>query len=142
MDTAVVDYAREQEHLLTDLPSGLTKIDESSFDFERRRLTVVVANDAQEWMKTKGAAEEMLAVCDRVQQNGDVLPLTPERIRKLEQTNAAMSGEGMRMIVVAYREDVQEQEIYTPADEQHMVLAGCLGALDPAKPDAKEAIGL
>lgn len=142
MDTAVVDYAREHQHLLTDLPSGLTKIDEIPFDFERRRLTVVVANDAHQWMITKGAFEEMLAVCDRVQLNGDVLPLTPERIRKLEQTNAAMSGQGMRMIVVAYRQDVHQQEIYTPADEQQMVLAGFLGFLDPAKPDAKEAIGL
>ncbi len=48
----------------------------------------------------------------------------------------------MRMIVVAYRQDVHQQEIYTPADEQHMVLAGFLGFPDPAKPDAKEAIGL
>ncbi|RXT58396.1 magnesium-translocating P-type ATPase [Lacticaseibacillus chiayiensis] len=142
MDTAVVNYAHEHEAILADLPAELNKIDEIPFDFERRRLTVVVANEDHQWMITKGAFEEMLAVCDRVELHGKVLPITPERLKQLQRTNAAMSGQGMRMIVVAYRQDVHQQEIYTTADEQHMVIAGFLGFLDPAKPDAKEAIGL
>lgn len=142
MDTAVVNYAHEHEAILADLPAGLTKIDEIPFDFERRRLTVVVANEDHQWMITKGAFEEMLAVCDRVELHGEVLPITPERLKQLQHTNAAMRSQGMRMIVVAYRQDVHQQEIYTTADEQHMVIAGFLGFLDPAKPDAKEAVGL
>ncbi|ARY92213.1 MULTISPECIES: magnesium-translocating P-type ATPase [Lacticaseibacillus] len=142
IDTAVVNYAHEHEAILADLPAGLTKIDEIPFDFERRRLTVVVANEDHQWMITKGAFEEMLAVCDRVELHGEVLPITPERLKQLQHTNAAMSGQGMRVIVVAYRQDVHQQEIYTTADEQHMVIAGFLGFLDPAKPDAKEAVGL
>lgn len=142
MDTAVVDYVKEHHDEIVDLPAGLEKIDEIPFDFERRRLTVVVANHDHQWMITKGAFEEMLAVYDQVQLHGEILPLTDERKRQLEQTNAMMSGQGMRMIVVAYRTDVHEQRIYTTDDEQHMVMAGFLGFLDPAKPDAKEAVSL
>ncbi|HDL0149210.1 TPA: hypothetical protein PVZ29_002896, partial [Listeria monocytogenes] len=43
--------------------SGWTKVGEIPFNFDRRRLSVVVENNTETKMITKGAVEEMLTVC-------------------------------------------------------------------------------
>lgn len=142
MDQAVIDYVAKHKEELSDIPDKLTKVDEIPFDFDRRRLTVVVDSGDHQWMITKGAFEEMIHVSDYVLINGQVTPMTGALHDRLVQTNDALNQAGMRVLAVAYRMDVHEQSVYAVADEHNMILAGFLGFLDPAKPDAKEAISL
>lgn len=142
MDQAVIDYVEKHKGERQLLPGTLTKVDEIPFDFDRRRLTVVVQNDDHQWMITKGAFEEMIQVSDFVLINGQVTPMTGALHDRLLQTNEQLNQSGMRVLAVAYRQDVHSQSVYSVADEHNMILAGFLGFLDPAKPDAKEAISL
>ncbi|MCI1892288.1 MAG: magnesium-translocating P-type ATPase [Schleiferilactobacillus harbinensis] len=142
MDQAVIDYMQKHHTEQAEIPDDLNKIDEIPFDFDRRRLTVVVENDKHQWMITKGAFEEMIQVSDYVLINGQVTPMTGALHDRLIATNDHLNEEGMRVIAVAYRMDVHEQSIYSVADEHDMIIAGFVGFLDPAKPDAKEAIQL
>ncbi|WP_261805765.1 magnesium-translocating P-type ATPase [Lapidilactobacillus luobeiensis] len=144
LDQAVIDYGQAIQHatLMTDLPDNLQKVDEIPFDFNRRRLTVVVKNQQHQWMVTKGAFEEILKICDRVEWNGRVQPMTATIRDQLVALNQRLNNEGMRILGIAYRMDVHQQATYQINDEQKMVFAGLMGFLDPEKATAKQAIQL
>ncbi|WP_461218398.1 magnesium-translocating P-type ATPase [Lapidilactobacillus salsurivasis] len=144
LDQAVIDYGQATKHatLMTDFPAELQKVDEIPFDFNRRRLTVVVKNDQHQWMVTKGAFEEIMKISDQVEWDGQVQPLTPAIQAKMVNLNRQLNEEGMRILGIAYRLDVHEQATYQISDEKHMVFAGLMGFLDPEKATAKQAIQL
>ena len=138
MDIAVINYFEEQDR---HLPYQMVqKIDEIPFDFSRRRLTVVMKTDEHQLMITKGAVEEMAAICKYVEIDGEILELTPEIRQQLQTVNEKMNRQGMRVITVAVRRDAHDEAIYSTDDEKDMTLVGFMGFLDPAKASAKPAI--
>lgn len=141
-DAAIIEYMSEHPEQKKDLPSGLNKFDEIPFDFSRRRLTVVVRNDEHQWMITKGAFEEMLAISKYVIVNGVPQEITPEIKTQLIQTNRDLNEQGMRVLMISYRLDVHQNSVYRPDDEKDMIIAGFVGFLDPPKKDAQKAIRL
>lgn len=138
MDIAVINFYEESK---TKSPfKEVTKLDEIPFDFSRRRLTVVVNADGHQFMITKGAVEEMEAVCTHAEINGEIVPLTPELQKKMREVNINMNQQGMRALAVAIKKDVHSDAVYSIADEQGMTLIGFMGFLDPAKESAITAI--
>ena len=103
LDEAVLTHG----DLHSDFRSGVgyVKVDEIPFDFERRRMSVVVetADDAKHYLICKGAVEEITAVCDRADRNGVSVP-----IAKGHETIAGVTRElhedGFRVIAVAFKE--------------------------------------
>ncbi|WP_270405907.1 HAD-IC family P-type ATPase, partial [Candidatus Collinsella stercoripullorum] len=82
------------------------KVDEVPFDFERRRMSVVVEDAAgKTQMVTKGAVEEVLAACSHVELDGRALPLDEGRRARVLADAARMNDEGLRVIAVAQRTD-------------------------------------
>ena len=116
-------------------------IDELPFDFERRRLSVVVGDaDGRTRMVTKGALEEVLAVCGSVEIDGRVLPLTDELREKVTRRGEALADEGMRVLGVARKDDPAGAGALTADDEKDMVLIGYLAFLDPPKASSADAV--
>lgn len=116
-------------------------IDELPFDFERRRLSVVVGDAAGHTrMVTKGALEEVLAVCSSVEVDGRVLPLTDELRTQVVRRGEALADEGMRVLGVARKNEPAGAATLTVADERNMVLIGYLAFLDPPKESSAAAI--
>ena len=116
-------------------------IDELPFDFERRRLSVVVGDAAgRTRMVTKGALEEVLAVCTKVEVDGQVLPLTDELRTQVVRRGEALADEGMRVLGVARKNEPAGAATLTVADERDMVLIGYLAFLDPPKESSAAAI--
>ena len=116
-------------------------IDELPFDFERRRLSVVVGDAAGHTrMVTKGALEEVLAVCSSVEVDGQVLPLTDELRTQVVRRGEALADEGMRVLGVARKNEPVGAATLTVADERNMVLIGYLAFLDPPKESSAAAI--
>lgn len=116
-------------------------IDELPFDFERRRLSVVVGDaSGRTRMVTKGALEEVLAVCSSVEVDGRVLPLTDELVEEVTQRGEALADEGMRVLGVARKDEPAGTGVLTVADERDMVLIGYLAFLDPPKESSAAAI--
>jgi Mg2+-importing ATPase len=119
---------------------GLDKIDEIPYDFERRRLTVIVRHPGgSHEMITKGAIEETLAVCTAERAGESSRPLDPAR----RETIQAMCGErlaaGYRMLAVASRK-IEPRVGCELADERDLCLEGFLLFEDPPKPDVGAVI--
>ena len=118
-------------------------IDELPLDFERRRLSVVVGDArGRTRMVTKGALEEVLGICSRVEVDGQVLPLTDELAEKVISRGADLADEGMRVLGVARKDNPAGTGILTVDDERDMVLIGYLAFLDPPKESSAAAKAL
>lgn len=139
IDIAVI--ARQQELGTGDLTERYTKVDEIPFDFERRRMSVVVRDRAgKTQLVTKGAVEEMLKCCSFAECGGSVLPLT-DKVRSLVKSRSdAMNEQGMRVIAVAQKTNPAPAGEFSAADERDMVLIGFLAFLDPPKDTTKAAV--
>ena len=116
-----------------------TKVDEIPFDFERRRLSVVVDIDGTRTIVTKGAPESMLSVCAAVESDGRTLPLDAAALRTCLGVCDRLASEGFRLLGVASRA-VEARESYSTADERELVLAGFISFADPLLPDAAETL--
>ena len=121
--------------------SKYTKIDEIPFDFKRRRMSVVVANQhGSRELITKGAVEEMISICSTVNIDGKNLDLTPEIIDEIMAMVHKMNGEGMRVLAIARKVHVPDDETFSVKDESDMTLMGYMGFLDPPKQSVVSAI--
>lgn len=139
IDIAVIS---KQEELGSDqLISRYTKVDEIPFDFERRRMSVVVRDTASKTqLVTKGAVEEMLKCCSYAECGGEIRPLT-DQVRRLVLTKSdELNEKGMRVIAVAQKTDPSPVGQFSVEDESDMVLIGFLAFLDPPKATTKAAI--
>ncbi|MBU1660014.1 MAG: magnesium-translocating P-type ATPase [Chloroflexi bacterium] len=119
--------------------SGLTKLAEIPYDFIRKRLTVVVEENGQKQMITKGALDNVLAVCSQIRRGEAIATLDADQLQGLRARFADWSGQGFRVLGVASR-SLMEACACTPADEQGMIFEGFLLFFDPPKPGVAETI--
>ena len=144
MDRAIINRTEkeaEKHEIVRNLDQTFKKIDELPFDFERRRMSVLVRDDENVVsMVTKGALEEMLAISNSVEYKGNIIPLTEEIRQEILAEVAQLNEQGLRVLGVSYRSDLDADYEYTVKDESDMILTGYLAFLDPPKPSAAPAI--
>jgi Mg2+-importing ATPase len=119
------------------------KIDEVPFDFVRRRMSVVVEDAAGlNTLICKGAVDEVLSLCTRVEIQGQVTEALPDRDAPCRQMVADLNGQGFRVIALAYKEmpGAPDQPVYTVKDEANLILLGFLAFLDPPKDTCAAAL--
>lgn len=116
------------------------KVDEIPFDFDRRRMSVVVKGDGKRLLICKGAVEELLKLSTHIEIAGKVAPMTAAARKKVFTLTQDLNADGMRVIAVAYRELHDDKQNYVPKDETQLTLAGYIGFLDPPKPSARHAL--
>jgi Mg2+-importing ATPase len=139
LDVAVLEHVEVHQSLRPDLK--FAKIDEIPFDFQRRRMSVVVAeSDGPHVLICKGAVEEVFGVCNRAEQHDEMVPLEEQHYEERGTLTKEFNDDGFRVIAVAYKELPIGQTTYSVADEQGLVLAGYIAFLDPPKESAAEAI--
>ncbi|MDH2235443.1 magnesium-translocating P-type ATPase [Pigmentiphaga sp. GD03639] len=139
LDVAVLEHAEMQREL--EPAANFRKVDEIPFDFERRRMSVVVAEyDDHHLIITKGAVEEILSVCTRVRHGEDTEALTPAVLADIRRVTAEFNGEGLRVVAVAAREQPPAQETFGVADERDLTLIGYVAFLDPPKESTAPAL--
>ena len=144
MDRAIINRTHKEakkHEIVRDLDQNFHKIDELPFDFERRRMSVIVKDeDGVVSMVTKGALEEMLSVSTYVEYKGEIKRLTDEVRQEVLAEVAQLNEQGLRVLGVSYKTDLDENEIFSVEDEGDMILTGYLAFLDPPKPSAAPAI--
>lgn len=139
LDVAVLEHA--EIHKKLHKVSVYHKIDEIPFDFQRRRMSVIVEKDhSSHLLICKGAVEELLGICDRFQQGEQILPLEPTHMDEARRLVNDLNEDGFRVIAVAYREVSREHVGYEPVDESNLILSGYIAFLDPPKESAGPAI--
>ena len=144
MDRAIINRTQKEakkHEIVRDLDQTFHKIDELPFDFERRRMSVIVKDeDGVVSMVTKGALEEMLSVSTYVEYKGEIKRLTDEVRQEVLAEVAQLNEQGLRVLGVSYKTDLDENDIFSVEDEGDMILTGYLAFLDPPKSSAAPAI--
>jgi P-type Mg2+ transporter len=119
--------------------NGYRKIDEIPFDFERRRLSVVVENSGGRLLITKGAPEGVIACCTAYEVDDGRAALDEAMRARCEATYQELSAQGSRVLAVAYAV-VPLQAVYSARDERELVLAGFVTFFDPPMEGVAEAL--
>lgn len=119
---------------------NVSKIDEIPYDFVRKRMSVVAADETRPILITKGALNNILEVCSRFDQDGAAVELNEGFSRLIGDRYQSWSQQGYRVLGVAYRELEHNARVYHPADEMEMVFAGFLLFYDPPKEGVVETI--
>lgn len=132
LDTAVLQHDHPDIH-------DYHKLDEIPFDFERRRVSIVVAHQGARLLITKGAPESVLPVCSGYELNGQENTLDDQARSRSEATYRAFCAQGFRMLAVACAK-VAPKDVYGDADEKDLVLAGYLTFSDPPLESAKSSL--
>ena len=144
MDRAIINRTEkeaEKHEIVRNLDQTFKKIDELPFDFERRRMSVIVKDDEDVIsMVTKGALEEMLAISSHVEYKKRITELTEEIRQEILAEVAQLNEQGLRVLGVSYKSDLEEDYDYEVKDESDMILTGYLAFLDPPKSSAAPAI--
>jgi Mg2+-importing ATPase len=143
LDRAVLEHVELQAALKVE--QDYRKIDEIPFDFQRRRMSVVVSErDDHHELICKGALEEVLEVCTsvRVEVDGVMqqLPLDAPTLARAQQVSRELNETGLRVVAVAMKEVPPSATHYGAADETDLVLIGFVAFLDPPKESAAPAL--
>ncbi|MBM4073577.1 MAG: magnesium-translocating P-type ATPase [Planctomycetes bacterium] len=121
---------------------GWRKIDEVPFDFERRRVSVLVEHDGKRLLVVKGAPEDVLKLSSRYQKDSDAhpVPLDQGALDTARHVFEALGEEGFRALGVAWREVEPDRDHAYIDDEIELIFAGFAAFLDPPKESARPAL--
>jgi Mg2+-importing ATPase len=117
------------------------KIDEVPFDFERRRISVLVEHEAKRRLIVKGAPEDLLRLSMRHEDaSGAEQPLDAETRKAFEATLDALGAQGFRALGIASRAVDENHATAAITDETDLVFSGFAVFLDPPKASAGATI--
>jgi len=117
------------------------KIDEVPFDFERRRVSVLVEHEAKRRLIVKGAPEDLLRLSARYEDaTGAEQPLDAETRKAFEATLDGLGAQGFRALGIATRSENESQTTAAIGDETDLVFSGFAVFLDPPKASAGATI--
>ena len=135
LDTAILEHA-------SSIPAGWTKIDEVPFDFERRRVSVLLEHEGRRILVVKGAPEDVLKLSNRYELSGesDTQPFDAAALARANTQFQTLCEEGFRVLGIAWREEPASQTHVVVSDEHDFVFAGYAAFLDPPKASAGAAI--
>ncbi|SJZ83492.1 magnesium-translocating P-type ATPase [Anaerorhabdus furcosa] len=140
MDLAIISHVDELEQ--KDLFNNYRKIDEIPFDFNRRRMSVVVENINTEKYQliTKGAIEEMISICSHAEYNEVVEELNDNLKQEILNRCYEYNEKGFRVLGIAHKKLDFTSPLISVEDEREMVLLGFLAFFDPPKESTKDAL--
>jgi P-type Mg2+ transporter len=143
MDVAVLEHVQLEDQIV--IQGDFQKLDEIPFDFNRRRMSVVVEDHEDDHILIcKGAVEEVMSLCTKVEIDGQILDVQSEHDAKRKKMVYDLNAQGFRVVALAYKSVDKEDhsKIYSVADESDLILLGFLAFLDPPKDSAARALAL
>ena len=117
-----------------------TKIDEVPFDFERRRVSVLIANDRERQLIVKGAPEDVLSHCTQWECRNGICALTDDDRTRIETLHRQLGSQGFKVLGIAWRSVPPTLDHAVIDDETELTFAGFAAFLDPPKVSAASAI--
>jgi Mg2+-importing ATPase len=127
-------------HTDLDVDRGCRKVDEIPFDFQRKRMSVVVDYEGDHVLICKGAVEDIYKCCTHYQVDDEVYMMIDLIKNDLLEEFEALSRDGYRVLGIAYREFPRDKGTFSIADESDLILLGYIAFLDPPKETAAKAI--
>ncbi|UFM70022.1 magnesium-translocating P-type ATPase [Leclercia adecarboxylata] len=139
LDVAVLEGV--DEAVARTLSTRWQKVDEIPFDFERRRMSVVVSEEqGVHQLICKGALQEILTVSTQVWHNGEIVPLDDSMLRRIRRVTDNLNRQGLRVVAVASKFLPAREGDYQRIDESDLILEGYIAFLDPPKETTAPAL--
>ena len=136
LDEAIFDYLKKNRRKI--IVNGFKIIDTLAFDFQRRRMSVIVQNKSERLLIGKGAVEEMLKICAKIKINNKVVNLKPH-LKKIRGQILSIERQGFKTLLLAAK-TIETKEHYGLEDENDLTLLGYLTFSDPLKKTVKEVL--
>jgi P-type Mg2+ transporter len=135
LDTAILERS---PHDVTDW----TKLDEVPFDFERRRVSILLERQGQRILVVKGAPEDVLRLSSHYEEAGqaDIRSLDMASLARANTLFESLGADGFRVLGIAWREVPANQDHAVVSDERQLVFAGFAAFLDPPKESAGSTV--
>lgn len=127
-------------HTDLDVDRDCKKVDEIPFDFQRKRMSVVVDYEGDNVLVCKGAVEDIYKACSYYQVDDEVYMMINLIKNDLMEEYENLSRDGYRVLGIAYREFSQEKTTFAITDESELIFLGYIAFLDPPKESAFKAI--
>jgi Ca2+-transporting ATPase len=118
------------------LDTSVDIIDEIPFSSERKRMSVIIKEQNIEYVYTKGAPEIILSLCNRIEINGQILPLNENVKNNILAQNQLYASKALRVMAFAYKELSDKKE----NPEENLVFVGLQAMIDPPRDEVKSAI--
>jgi magnesium-transporting ATPase (P-type) len=112
------------------------RLDEISFDTERKRMSVICDTPQGPMLYCKGAPETVLPLCSAKLEQGGTVALDANGRGSILAIQEQMAEQGLRVLALAYRSLPLQAE----ARETEMIFAGLIGLIDPPRPGVAEAM--
>ncbi len=133
LEKAILDF----KHIKVE---KIKKIDEIPYDFSRKRLSVVVSENNQRTMITKGAPEEIFKICSGYLAGETEKELAANFIKKLEAIYDDLSSQGFRVLAIAEKRIDDQKKVYAKSEESQMNFSGFVAFYDPPKASVKATL--
>lgn len=129
-------------HIELNVEGRCSLVDELPFDFQRRRMSVIVNYENDHVLICKGAVEEIYSVCSHYQVEDEIFPVIDMIKDDLYEEVELLNSNGYRVLAIAYREFPSSKTAFTVDDESNLILLGYIAFLDPPKDSSAQAIKL
>ena len=136
IDKAIINFVDENK---TIDKNEFRFIDEIPFDFKRRRLSVVISENDEKYIITKGAIEEMMNICSSFKSDDQIVKIDEKNKSEIIKVSDNLNSKGMRVIALA-KKMVDDDKKFDVSDEKDMTLIGFLAFLDPPRDSSEHAI--
>ena len=133
-EIALVVFANDFDMHKKDLEKATPRIDELPFDSVRKMMSTKHQEEDGTIIYTKGALDSILANTEFILENGKERKITEEDVKHIYKVNSEFSFRALRVLALAYS---KEDEI----KEERLVFVGLVAMIDPARPEAKPAVG-
>lgn len=137
-EAAMVVLAYKHDMKKAEWESRYPRVQEIPFDSDRKLMSTFHKIGDSITMYTKGAPDELLRRCTRIEEKGVVNPLTDAKREEILGVNQDMAQSALRVIGVAYR--TMNEADPSPESENDLIFVGLVGMIDPPREEAKAAI--
>ena len=140
-ETALVDLGLKSNFIKPKMDDEFRRIEEIPFDSDRKLMTTVHEVGNEKVVYTKGGLDELLACCNKILLDGNVLDITEEHKAYIRKVNEELATNALRVLAMAYKkiDEIPSKENMSSL-ESDLVYIGMVGMIDPARPEVKEAV--
>lgn len=140
-ETALVDLGIKYDIVKTDLENLYKRVEEIPFDSDRKLMTTVHEKNGKYIVYTKGAVDELLARTSKIYIGNQEIQITDEYKEEILKVNTELASNALRVLAMAYKIiDKLPEHNDMSLIENELVFIGMVGMIDPARPEAKEAV--
>ncbi len=138
-----IQYYLDRQMDVKQVQNDFLRTNSIPFDSERKMMSAIVSHAGQRYLMTKGAVDEILQRTTRIEDNGEIRPITQADKDKILNTNQELALEALRVLGFAYKpltEEEEKREATSDNFENDLIFAGMIGMIDPQRPEVKDAV--